>query len=179
MSLLTTASVAAFVGCNANDTLLKVIHPAEEMALEQIKGWTLEEAEHTEKISGDGTNKLFLANIPVTAVDSITIRDYGVVASASDAYVWDAEGTIIWRYGTFPIDALNVTVVYTAGYTSDTLPARYDLWIKEVCKSVYDRVKMDAGGVTDLKLEGLSMTLTEITERADLKALAGPARIFC
>ena len=66
-------------------------------------------------LDGAGSTKLFLPELPVTAITSVKVD--GVLLAATDYAL--AENGVLWRlYGLWPIGARNVEVTYSHGYAA-------------------------------------------------------------
>ncbi|MEN6476130.1 MAG: hypothetical protein ABFD81_19100 [Syntrophaceae bacterium] len=77
---------------------------------------------YTETRSGTGTAMMMFANYPVTAVSSLTVDEEEIdayTAGANDiGYVFDETTLYLKNGGVFSRDIMNVSMTYTAGYTT-------------------------------------------------------------
>lgn len=83
--------------------------------------------EHTETYNGSGNKELYLNNRPITSVSSVVIDD----ADVTDQVAF--ENSYLYMTSIFPKGWRNIEVVYTAGYTSTSMPAD----IKDVAYSLF------------------------------------------
>lgn len=117
-----------------------------------------------------GRHKIFLRQMPVTAVDSVKYR-----SGTPTAPVWvtfDANGYLTYLkqgyihfYGALPEAPQGMQVTYTAGYlinfseeadTAHTLPADITIAANEIIVTILNTSK--AGGITNETTEGQSVT---------------------
>lgn len=123
----------------------------------------LEEAEYTEYYDGTGTSVLIFRKMPVTSTDNITSISYwdGDSYEALDSNDYsrmlilpEQHGVYLEGY-TFIKGKLNYKVVYTAGYTSDTMPEDIKRAFRELVLLMYDNSPLKNRTVGKLnKVEG-------------------------
>lgn len=133
MSIVDLADVRLFHEINANDeSAADALLTVADKWVKTYIGTAIESASYTERLSGDGTPLLKPRHWPITAVTTLTVDEdswstlLSTNATDSDEEVFlPAHG--LWleaRYGSvFPSGVGNVVIVYTAGYTSATMPA--------------------------------------------------------
>jgi hypothetical protein len=104
-------------------------------------GYSIEENDYVESLSGYGLNHIGLSAKPITVVTSVTIDD--VAVSLDEITI---EGSFIIYTEIFPRGNRNVHVEYTAGYAEIPAP------IKLVCKTLADlyRVAAQSTGVSSV-----------------------------
>lgn len=110
---------------------------AEEVVQDYL-GFDIESQEHDDFISAIGQNKLFLHAYPITEVTSVCLSGSDLSAdeySVHSRYLRRASG--VWPTG---ID--NVEVVYTAGWTSTTIPEVIKATILQIASLMLE----EAGG---------------------------------
>lgn len=119
------ADVKTYLGLTttATDPVLQSLITGASAWIESFCSRVFAQATYTEIRNGNGGNRLFLANAPVSAVSSVTV-DGQAIPAASDAqstgYVYDG-GTVYLRGYVFCRGVQNVTASYTAGFA--TVPA--------------------------------------------------------
>ncbi|MBP2638375.1 MAG: hypothetical protein H6Q72_4282 [Firmicutes bacterium] len=112
-------------------------------------------ASYTEQRNGNGSCRMMLKNTPVTAVSSLTVNGHSIPASTqpgiSPGYWFDDKMLYVKGYS-FPNGFGNVTIDYTAGYT--TVPLELEQVVIELVANKYkrrDRIgedSKDLGGQT-------------------------------
>jgi hypothetical protein len=155
-----------------DSVFLRLISAASEFIKHECGVASFKEATYSqEKYSFDrATDKLFLKNIPATAVATLyyNVGSLGTpswTAYASDDWSFDIDSGIITLQGTFPIGQKTVAVTYTAGYKIDfanfgsathTLPAD----LTELCERLAVRwfKRREAEGKTAESMNGGSIT---------------------
>jgi len=90
-----------------------------EEATAVIKNYCNQEIEQvsddTILLDGTGSTKLFLPNLPVSSITSVTVD--GVLLDPT--YYALAENGVLWRkYGTWTVGACNIEITYTHGYAA-------------------------------------------------------------
>lgn len=156
MPILSTADFKTLRGISATtwDAQLNVIIPHAQSLVENYCGRAFDSATYTsEKYDGSGSEILILRQFPVTTLTSVSISG---VAVASTSYTLDAANGIVkfepsgrgrvvvdpdWLtvqttdyIGPFPCwpeGHQNISVTYTAGYTSGTMPGGLKLAFAE------------------------------------------------
>lgn len=102
-----------------NDTLLTSLISSASSWVENWVNRTLSSATYSERYNGTGNYSMMVKNYPITAISSMTVN--GVAVSASDGisvgYLFD-NNTIIMIGNKISKGIQNVTVSYTAGYTT-------------------------------------------------------------
>ncbi len=146
--LCTLADVRSFLniptGATVDDVLLQRLITAASQRIAQYIQRNIGTGTVTEVRNGSGTSQMFLAHWPVTAISSVTVNGVAVQAVSTQggpgyvAQIWDGTSIPIkesvlmlsggwgtWQgqygpggYGCFPVGNANVTVVYTAGFTT-------------------------------------------------------------
>lgn len=126
--LTTLANVKAWLSITTNgeDAVLQSLITSVSKYIENWLNRTILSATYTEYRDGTGTNRIMLANQPVTAVSSVVMNNLGVPAVAIPAstamsfgYVFDARNIKLVGFGAkFPMGMNNVVVTYTAGYAT-------------------------------------------------------------
>jgi len=114
-------------GTNIGDDILESLITSVSAFIETYTNRVFNETDYTEVRDGIGCNaqKMVFANYPVSAVSAVTIDGTNIPAAASfnDAgYRFDSQVIVLNGYS-FSKGNLNVTLAYTAGYS--TIP--YDL----------------------------------------------------
>ena len=135
MSFITQAEVLdQFEGANATDNgdLINEFIAAVESIWDDLTSRQWATGTHTEYFSGDGARKKFcVKNYPVTALTSVHDSYDRAYDSAdlidADDYSYRSETGIVSIDYALSEGNDNVKIVYTAGYTSETVPA----WLKQ------------------------------------------------
>lgn len=91
-------------------------------------GFNPESEQRDDFISGIGTNRLYLFAHPVTLVASVKIDG---AALLSDEYTID-DNYLRMKQGVWPLGIENVEVVYTAGWSAQTLPQTVKMVILQI-----------------------------------------------
>jgi uncharacterized phiE125 gp8 family phage protein len=120
--LTTLSAVKAWLKLTAttDDALLSGLVSSVSAWIQDYLNRTIASTSYSETYHGTGSDRIMLANYPVTAVASVTVNGqtvqpstgYGVVGYAFDA------GSIAYIGGCFPEGFANVSVSYTAGYAA-------------------------------------------------------------
>jgi len=166
MALFTVAELRAFdqgqcssVTDYPDATIQQAAADAKQF-LEEICRVNFEPTEHTETLSGDGTDWLFLSWPKVTAVASITADGVAFTAEELDTDDYDLGlaidadlGILTRRCGYFAKGWSNLIISYTAGHTSvPALIKRAALWIAldqlVVTATPYEATDFNAGDVS-------------------------------
>jgi hypothetical protein len=143
--LFTIADAKAWMGLDPNDTtrdvlLQSLVDAASEACIKEI-GHNPLSSQRTEVVNGRGGSGLPLNHFPITAVASVTINARtGGTAMPAALYTFD-DNLIYCLDGSFPYGIKNITVVYTAGFT--TCPAPITLAAKYTCKAFWDARLID------------------------------------
>lgn len=151
MAIISASDWKSYKGISAStyDTQLAVVIPAAQSAVEQWCGRVFDSATFTEKHNGNGWHRIVLKNAPITALTSITVVGPDGTSETVDSttYTYEAETGIIGfqpasegvlsvdEWGESETDGAwdvspkfsggfqNISVVYTGGYSSGTMPA--------------------------------------------------------
>lgn len=147
MALVTRSDVKTWLGItgNAEDPFLDLAIAACEASLQSALSRHLESQSWTEYLSGSGRTAMHLPQRPVTAVVSVEILDgargpvletltagthFNLIDSrAHERNMGHLEmvSGVLWSYDqcaqAWPPGVANIKVVFTAGYTAETLPA--------------------------------------------------------
>lgn len=112
------------------DNMLKAMMAAVEKIWDELTRRIWESTAHTEYHSTDSfASSIFLDNFPVDSSAAFSLyedADWDFAAADlidTDDYIVDYPRGIVYYDGTFLSGKHNVKVIYTAGYTSATLPA--------------------------------------------------------
>lgn len=144
--------------------------------LESWLGRELESAQYTEDFDGDDTNVRILNHRPVVSVSQVLISiDNSNEISSSGYVIYETGGILKLKTILFPAGLKNCRVVYTAGFTSATLPGALKNALKELAALVY---KISPHG--DYRLgkssinqpEGGTVNYTEKLPAGTLKAIS-------
>jgi len=97
-------------------------------------------ASYTEQRNGNGSCRIMLKNSPVTAVSSLAINGLNISASTqpgiSPGYWFDDKMLYVHGYS-FPLGFGNVSIEYTAGYT--TVPLELEQVVIEIVANKFKR----------------------------------------
>lgn len=123
--ITTYADVKDYLGL-ANDsdqyTLTRLINAASDFIKNSLN-WDIEATIYTETRNGIGSDRMVLKHWPVNFITSVTV-DTTVILPASDStqagYLYD-DSTIYLNGYRFTRGRQNVTVVYSAGFTDNTI----------------------------------------------------------
>lgn len=142
-------------------------------AVEDLCERVFEEAEYTERLRGDGTTTMRLANYPIAAIDSITATAIGeetVETIDTDDLIRtdlnDAAGILelassAWSPGTI------YEVTYTAGYDTVPGPVRHAtaVWVSELLKPDYAGPTMEVPEIVPFSTQQIVELLTPYKRR--------------
>ena len=147
--------------------------------LETFCGRLFDSAQRTEKHSGNGKAFFVVRNVPITAIASIALIDDAGTSTTVDSgdYRADLDGETgkVWRIGAaegryivddvgqlettrlgvspcWPEGFKNISITYTGGYTSDTMPAG----LKQLALEMVDELAWGAGKAQGLQSENVS-----------------------
>lgn len=170
MAIATTANYKTYAGITAStwDAQLGVIIPAVQAEMERYCGRVFDTASYTEYHDGCFANQLVLKNTPITALTSVALVGTDGTESTVDSttYTYDADSGVVsfkrvsrglvtvddWgypeNYGSgespnFGAGFRNVKVVYTAGYSSGTMPADLKMALYRLVDSAFKNVGQD------------------------------------
>jgi hypothetical protein len=105
--------------------------------IEDYCGRHFDSAERTETLDGNGKDELYLAEYPITLVDSVTID-----GTAITDYV--ALTQSLYREDLFTAGRRNIVVVYTAGYESADMPSLLKLTAMQMTSDLLSASSRDA-----------------------------------
>ena len=164
MAICTPADIKTyFDDTSMSDTILTSLIATASSQIENYCGRKFESAAFTEFFSGGrgGTGKIFLTNYPVAASPALVLYDdvdrvFGdssVILSTS--YFVDADTGIIVLDSLLSPGNGNIKVVYTAGYTSGTMPLDLKQAVMEHALRLYkEGVKGDLGQIRKQYADG-------------------------
>jgi uncharacterized phiE125 gp8 family phage protein len=169
--LCTLADVKAFLGLttSATDGVLTTLIANVSATIESYCNRTFASTAYAETRNGQGGNRLFLANGPVTAVASVSVDGQAIPPAMGTGigYLFD-ETTVYLRGYAFNRGVQNVAVAYTAGFAavpSDVAQACIELVASHYAKR--DRI--------DKASETLGTQQTISYSQADMPAAAKSA----
>lgn len=128
---------------------------------------------YTEKRNGTGGDTMLFANYPVTDVASVTINGQAIPQSPSElqrGYVND-DNALYLRNATFERGRLNVTLVYTAGYPEDEVPAELTQACVELVAHRYR--EKDRIGLVSKGLSGETIAFSQKDMPSDVRTVLG------
>ena len=182
MALLTTTEVKDWIklsGSKDNVILAQILASAISR-VEEYLNFTLETDTYTEELyDGNGENTLSLNQRPITALTTLEVYD-GLDSDGTQ--IWDTwaqnedydrllvinDGTQVYLDGaTFPWDNQNIRFTYTAGWTTDTLPAKIMKAILDLSHIYYHAIRSDKslGKTSNVQQAGVgSSTITYDTQ---------------
>jgi phage gp36-like protein len=141
---------------SSNDTLLQQLLTSASVAIESYCNRDFVSKAYTKTFDGSGGNALVLPDYPITAVASVTVNGQTIPAAASvtgTGYSF-SENTIVLNGYIFTRGWANITVTYTAGYT--TIP---DDLVQACCGTVqYWLNDRQRGGETSRSMGGQTIT---------------------
>lgn len=174
-ALVTNTQIKDFLGISAStwDTLLTTLSSRAQAMVDRYCNRTLGSASYTEDISGMGMPYLIVRHTPITTLTSVSSLDRDTAGTETataisvGSYRYDAEtGCIslinsrgIWRdddgyYAAAPRSVLsprfepgfkNYRVVYTAGYTTGTVPADITDAIIQIAAELFKMRQINPG----------------------------------
>lgn len=175
MAIISTSDYNTYAGISGQDTLVATLISGAQAAIERACGVdSFDSTSYTDQLyDGTGTPTLILRNAPITAVSSIEIRsglaDATPTTLESNTYIAETDRSgLIHRLGSGPLEVwerapwatpepiwptgrLNVLVTYTAGYTSQTMPAD----LKQAMYRLVDALRARRGRDGTLQSESL------------------------
>lgn len=156
MSLLTLSTAKQWlqISHTAEDTALQIMLDAIETDVQAYTGTVFGSANYTEDLEAGA--HLWPSFHPITAITSITNRDSEAAytdyawkdGNIVTNHIWRTNGDV-WFCGTNPKPW---RVVYTAGYTSLTVPAGLQAIVMDLLKRAYD----NRGGKSSASAGGAS-----------------------
>lgn len=130
VDLTTVAAVKAYMGDNTNnatqDAVLQQLITAASQFAESYCSRVFHEATYTDQLSGTGTYRLLLPQVPVTAVAAVGVDGASWLSAATSrnpGFQFDNLGLYAVGGMYFCRGVRNVEVTYTAGYADDAIPA--------------------------------------------------------
>jgi len=193
MALVTNTQIKDYIniasGTTTWDTLLTTLAARAQRIVDRHCNRTLEEASYTEDISGLGMPYIIVANTPVTALTSVSSlareTDGTETATALDVgtYRYNSEtGEITllnsqsaWGEDYGPVRVMaprfspgfrNYRVVYTAGYTSGTVPTDIAQAIIDIAAELFKMRQVNPGMASEA-IGGPSYTAKTEAEMAE------------
>ena len=163
MSMLITVARARLIQglSGGSTTLLTALLTAASDAVEKYCDRLFETAARTEVHDGTGADFLYVRALPITALTTITIYETGGTTTeiASGNFVYDADsGRITFGYnntsafGTFPAGTQNISVAYTGGYESDSIPDAVQQAVALVALEIYGQGNVKTPGLASERL---------------------------
>lgn len=182
MSQLVTVNRAKQNTCftDTGTTLLTNLLKASSGFVEQYCNRKFESATYTEMHDGKGVTWLYVRNTPVTTLTSVTIQDssgVSTVVPSGDLILNSEMGrvhfgfNITGSYYFFPKAKSNTTVVYTAGYASDSIPDDLQEAVIQVTKNLLSTTSVDDVSVKSQKMGTYSYTLAAANDEAIITPL--------
>lgn len=162
--LCTVADVQAFLslGAGQDTALLQSLITSASAFIDSYCNRNLVKADYTERRNGQGNSKIKLKEWPINSVTSVTIDDVAIPLSTKvsmDGYVFDDK----WVYlrgdcNSFTPGALNVVIMYNAGYDQSAIPAELKQACVEIVSAKYKR-RLDLH-VSSKVLDGQQITFS-------------------
>ena len=126
MSILTISDLELYlqktITGTSDEDLYSYLITAVQSEAQHICNRYFEETDYTEKYDGNLQDELLLKNYPVISVTSVTIidTDDSIISSLDmDSIATDQIQGSIYYKGSFPKGRMNISVVYSAGYSDD------------------------------------------------------------
>jgi hypothetical protein len=115
-----------------------------------IAGREIIQAERTLVLSGNGTPRIYLPVIPVSSIASLKIDENHVfdTDTITAFHLEPSNGVVTLYEGRFPSGVYNVQVVYTAGYTLETMPEEIKKACLEAIQTAWNRQQDNSFGVS-------------------------------
>lgn len=154
------------IAASTSDTVLSALIPNVSALIENFCNRVFAQAAYTETRSGNGGNRLFLRNAPVTAVSSVTVDGLAInqaLNGTSSGYLFDDTTIYIRGCQVFTRGVLNVAVAYTAGFA--TTPADVNQACVEWVADKYGKRNRQ-----DKKSETLGTQQTQAYDLSDMPA---------
>ena len=179
--LLTVAEVKTYLAITSTDAtrdtyITSEIIPGALSCLDGYLNRTLESAERTEYVDYSNIqlireNRIILNHFPITAVSTVKYYDSDMtltdlVDTISDSVLIEHKSIKIFSYY---LGEKVLQVVYTAGYTTSTLPAILKKALKRIC--AYDFREGYYGGQATLMLDAKSVGGSGVTDSETFKKL--------
>ena len=150
--ILTNSTVIEFLKLESTDSArIDTLIAWAQARAELIMGRSLESVERTDHLKGNHSHKIILPVTPVTDIASISLdgdRDFTESITDDDYYLDSASGIIHLYSDITPVGYATVKVVYTAGYTEDTLPADIKMALIECISWNMKRLNDSALGIS-------------------------------
>lgn len=136
----TLAEFKGFLGISGDtqDTELTRVLSAAESFLEKETGRLFEKAERTERKDGEGKEEIFLQNLPIVSITSVTIDD--VEKTAAD-YKFDEDTGEFWHKDLYDFTPgkKNIVIVYQSGWITAAAPEDLKQAIYSVASAVWKK----------------------------------------
>jgi uncharacterized phiE125 gp8 family phage protein len=150
--ILTSANVIAFLKlATADQDRVDTLIAWAQARAELIIGRSLESEARTALLAGRCARSFMLPVIPVTEITSICLdatRTFDSPLSSGDYHLDNTSGIIRLYYDHTPYGVATVQVIYTAGYTEDTLPADLKMALMECISWNAKRLNDQALGIS-------------------------------
>ncbi len=144
-------------GTNQDNLLTRILESANGL-MEKETGRIFEKGERTDKFDGKGREELFLRNLPVVSITSVTVNDEAQTAAY---YEFDEETGEFWHKDKwdFPTGRKNVKIVYQSGWLAAEAPEDLKQAIYSVASTIYKR--KGTMGVVSESIGDYSVTFSE------------------
>lgn len=142
---ISVTDLGAYLRQDLDDDDLAVI--ATDSACDVVRGWVDQELDEslndTVVLDGNGADVLLLPELPVTAVDSVTLYDGEsseelLVAGSDEDYLLGSGGLLYRMGNTWPEARQCITVVYDHGYATGEVPSDIRLVALQVAARIHD-----------------------------------------
>ena len=183
--LLTVAEVKTYLNITTVDAtrdtyITNEVIPAGQSHLDGYLNRTLESAERTEYVDYSNTqrvveNRIHLIHYPITAVSTLKYYDSDKALTELFTGSDDVSNSVLIEhksikvFKSYYLGEKVLQVVYTAGYTTATLPAILKQALKKIC--AYNYRDGYYGGQSTLMLESKSSGGTGVTDSETFKKL--------
>lgn len=149
--IITIADIKSLFGITVqtDDHILAILSQGIESKVALNCNRTFESTVLTEYYDGDGTSVLQLKNYPIITVSAIyddtdRVYDASSLISSDDYVIKETEGRIELDGLTFMQGLKNIKIVYTAGYSSATMPFDLKVAVAKLVLADYLEIK---GGI--------------------------------
>jgi len=178
MSLATLAQAKTYMSITVDtyDDLLQVLIDAASDRIDKLCDRHLLENDYTEYIDGNELSKINLKEYPINFVTSLTVWDYEVDITDTDAFKIYAEQGSIYYLSKFSKGNRNIKVEYNAGYYNydvpslTNIPDDLNMLCMQFVKIMYDKTKIDSSKSGE-KLGDYSYTVNNNIYANDLDIL--------
>lgn len=168
--LTTTAAFKTYarISGSADDALIASLITAVSNLIEQWLSRTIIQATYNESYDGNGSDRIYLHNAPVSSVTSVSVDGVAIPQSTlSTQYGWVlTRRTIRLRGDTFPKGAANVQIVYVAGYA--TVPPGIAQACHETVKIRYDETQRKSVSSQAIGGETTTYIVDDLPKSAEL-----------